>query len=519
MKTLRLLSLLIVAAIMFSCEKDVNEEKTGEVSFGISHLDLYDLKDGAVDPDWPYCPDDMVPVKAEIEINGVTYTPEVFYLSGELYTQAIRLATGTYNVTKFVILNAANEIIMATPETGAEFAEFITAGRTVDFNITVGEFTKTEVEVEVLCFMEHYYQEFGFNWFLIHEIIVREMCFFGDLCHKDPGFYAGTIYDDVFNLSDYPFDLPALFEVVVLKGQQRWEYTNYDMSKPEGERFIAPLCVQYPDLIRVDGEEFTFELYIYVPVGDGVQKVLFDSWTLTEVDGELDWSELVNDFNVVEFVVGSCNYVIDGNVIVYPPWQNLPEKTNAALSYKDYDISGYWELTINSVFPVATKYDFPVTGKHLGWCGDPNQVITNATHNFFVYGSLSNANWPDNMPVGLGDLAAVNWLFNNLHLYFDIDPIDGIFMSVDVLDLDETEAKDLQHAIWLALGFTQAQFPGSAQGGGTASQKAIDMAADARGNLDFVPLPGGWAAVLMVKDENGTPKVDKYQLIFTMVDP
>jgi hypothetical protein len=44
---------------------------------------------------------------------------------------------------------------------------------------------------------------------------------------------------------------------------------------------------------------------------------------------------------------------------------------------------------------------------------------------------------------------------------------------------------------------------------------AQQMAADAASHGNFVPLPGGWAAVLVIK--NNTPLV--YQLIFVVVDP
>ncbi len=530
MKTLRIVSLLIVAALMFSCEKDVKDEvKTGEVSFGISHLDPMNAKDDAVTPT-PDCPIDMVPVKASIKIDGIDdpFTPDVFYLNGELYTQALRFEVldeingTTYTITDFVLLNAEGNPIMATPKKDSDFAQYLTDPvlNALNLNFTVNAFKKTEKQIEVLCYMEHTYEYFGYNWFLIDEIIVREMCFFGDLCHKDPVFFEGTIYDEVFDLenSNYPFDLPALFEVRVSKENQQWIYQNYD----ENNNFIAPLCVKYPDLVKNEVETFTFELWVYVPVGDGVELVLFDTWVLPEDNGVLDWSPYLNEFDVVEFVIGNCNYDIS-DVNFYPPWQNLPETADANIQF-DLESDGYWTINVQSVSPDATGYDFPTSGTYLGWCGDAYQTIDPGLHTFNLYSSMNVIRpWPTGMTtnITLESLAKVNWLMNNL-TDFGYPALTGMFVEPDDLEITVQEAKDLQHAIWLILGFDpdNSQWPGTSQGGGTPTTEANTMAGAASDKGDFVPLPGGYAAVLMVaNDDQGNPDPANNQLIFTVVDP
>jgi hypothetical protein len=117
-------------------------------------------------------------------------------------------------------------IVMATPEAGADFAQYV--ARPVPFDIEVSEFAKTEEEVEVLCFIPERVEEFGFFWFVIEETIIREQCFFGDLCIKSKADYVGSYYDDLFDLDAYPFDLPAIYRVTIERAAPAWSqtYTN-----------------------------------------------------------------------------------------------------------------------------------------------------------------------------------------------------------------------------------------------------------------------------------------------------
>ena len=55
-------------------------------------------------------------------------------------------------------------------------------------------FLQNENLIDVLCFVPNDYELFGFFWFEITEITVREMCFFGDFCIAEPSIYANTEY-------------------------------------------------------------------------------------------------------------------------------------------------------------------------------------------------------------------------------------------------------------------------------------------------------------------------------------
>lgn len=445
--------LLALTFSVISCQKEEIHQSVvkQDVTFGIDLVNNENLKNDSFDYKCPSDEDDNLyePAVAQIEIkdaNNVTdtYYPEVFYLNGKLYTQAIKLESGSYSIIKFLLWNehpvtgTNPKIIMATPEKGADFADYVSEG--VDIDLNVNAFTKTEIQIDVLCFVPQYYNSFGFTWYEITELIIREFCFFGDICANGDGggngggnggngggsqeetawsgnfegegaawwyyfdtdgpatqsIYAGqqitdgtvtyqngtitidlgswtlqndsesvkiqgyndgnlptsrpapgnfsTYKGDQLTITVTPFryyaihldvegdgsklkndapystddfigsayddvpggiqiDMPAIFEVHVFRNGV--EVPNSPFSNLGNED--QPLCVQYPDRIRVANEEFTFKLYIFVPDGTGgFHYKHYHTFTSTD-DGPLDVDDLESD-GVIDFVLGNCNY-------------------------------------------------------------------------------------------------------------------------------------------------------------------------------------------------------------------
>jgi uncharacterized protein YcfL len=433
----------LIALAFAGCQKD--EFNTSvvqqELVFGIELIDPVSLKN---DP-WNYtCYTDedgnlLEPAIAQIEIkdkdNNVTiYYPPVYYLNDKLFSQSIKLNTGDYTITKFLLwtehpVSGSNpKIVMATPETNAEFSEYVSPS--VPFDFPVGSFVKTEINIEVLCFLPQEYDSFGFTWLELTEIVVRELCFFGDICangedeityqeeiafggnHQGPGFssnwwyyydtqgleeqpiYAGQELTDgtvkyqsnqliidlgswelqdvsqpvkiqwyangalpgfrpdpvtfaykgnqlIVNVPSYRFyvihldimkplhdpdeapykpedfagsdyedvpgglqvDMPAIFKIHAFRNDLELPKSPFYNIGMEDE----PLCVRYPDRIRISDEVFTFELHILVPDGqDGFHYQYYHTFTSID-DGPLDTEDLEND-GVIDFVLGTCNY-------------------------------------------------------------------------------------------------------------------------------------------------------------------------------------------------------------------
>ncbi len=519
MRTFRLLSILLMAGVLFSCQKDVApEDNLREVSFGITQLDPVLQKDGHLD--YIICPEDdqgdvLVPTVAEIVVNGTTHYPEVFYLDDKLYTQSIKLEPGDYTVTKFVLLTEIDGTpIMAIPELNSEFAEYVDTP--VEFTFTVTEFEKTDVPVEVLCYMPQYYDDFGFNWFGVGEVMVRSFCFFGDVCLKDPDAYAGSWYEGA--PGGLQIDISAITKVEVMREVAGdWVVTETFMNVEVEDGAVTeyhtnkPLCVTYPDRKQVDGEEFRFRLSILVDQGHAFDWVAFGTYKAID-DGELlhlndEPLEDIDNDGVFDFVLGTCNY--SPADIEFAPWQVLPETASVTLSYTDYSMGGYWEMDVHELSPEGS-YDFPSTGNYLGWCSDGESPMESGTYTFNLYSSLYDWGWPEGTPVSLESIARVNWLFNHLK-DFGYPAPRGMAVTPDDLDISYQQSKDLQHAIWLIL---EQDFPTPELGGGDPSDEAMAMRDAAMMHDDFLPLPGQFAAVLMLRDN-----VLLYQLVFILVDP
>jgi hypothetical protein len=500
MNSNKILLIVLLSAAFTGCQKDDAGKTvaTQEVSFGIDLMDIDGLKSGVFECQFDDQGNPLIPTVLEIDITDLdigttsTFNPQIFMLDGKLYSQAIKLATGQYSISKFLMLTEiGGTVVMAIPEASSEFGQYVVNG--VDFEFEVGEFSKTQVDVQVLCFSLEKVDEFGFFWFQTNEIVIREQCFFGDLCLKDPTDYAGSYYDDLFApLSNYPFDLPAIYKIEVIRNNGDWSksFTNIVVEDNVATEFIAPLCIKYPDRVDKD-DEFVFKLYIYVRVGSQFQYKYFHSWTIVN-DESFDSG---ND-GIMGFVVGNCNY--NGADLQLAPYQNLP--TSASITISSPGDPGYWNLNVNSVNP-AGNYDLPL-GEMTGWCGDQETTIIPGTKNMYIYSSLYSTNWPAGMPFNPQDIAKVNWLFNNLGNFAGFNTPTGNVITSN--DITQAQGLLIQDAIWEII-----------HGNTGISGMAMDMATAAANQGNFSPLPGGWAAILCVAFN----KPVQHQLIFTVVDP
>lgn len=496
MKNARILLFILLFAALAGCRKDDSDKTvaTQDVTFGIQWIGSDDLKSDPFD-----CPVDeqgnnLEASVIQIEITDTdigltsTFTPQIFVLGNKLYSQAIKLAPGNYVITKFLMLTEiGGTIVMAVPEQGSEMSQYVT--NSLDYGFTVSAFTKNEISIQVLCFTPARTAEFGFFWFQPNQVVVRQHCFFGDLCVKDPQDYAGSLYEN--QVTGLQIDMPAIFRIVVKKNGievPNSPFTNASLEAGWGVG--APLCVEYPDDLNIN-EVFTFELRILVRFGSGFQYLLFHTWTV------LDAEKIENGGDgIVDFVLGNCNF--SGTDLQLAPYQNLPQTASITISYPGDP--GYWGLNVNSVFP-AGNYDLPL-GSMTGWCGDQATVITPGTKNMYIYSSLYNTSWPAGMPFNTQDIAKVNWLFNNLGSFPGFESPSGYVITSD--DISIEQGLIIQHAIW-----------GIIHGTTGISGMALDMATAASNKEDFTPLPGGWAAILCVAFN----KPVQHQLIFTMVDP
>ncbi|MBE0650656.1 MAG: hypothetical protein IH595_07420 [Bacteroidales bacterium] len=477
--------LLVLIGIFSSCQKKSPDAPVTrqEVTFGIQTIDPGVLKSS--NDTWNCS--STIPDMAWIEIDGEDYYSQLTTVNGQLYTQSIQLTTGTHTVNHFVLYKendgkkgptAADPIVYGTPEIGSEFAVYVK--RPVGFPIEVNAFAKTEVSVQVLCFSADQYTKFGYNWFDVQEVVVREQFFFGDFCTKHFNDYAGSHY--ALQLTGLALDMPAIFKIMAyVQNGDSWDllpngnggdgsFTNDTQEANYGVG--APVTVIYPDNLG-QTDNFKFELYILVKQGEAFNFVLFHTWTFSD-----DEKIPAGNDGVVDFELGNCN--VGSADLQLPPYLNLPAQvtlkmnnTIPSTTLTQEGLPGYFDIILSNV---GSGFDI-ADGKYAANCFRIKGGINNAQHPYKVESSL----YPDLMGPLYKDLPwdKANWLMNHLANY------PGHTWS------------DVQQALWML------EDP-NYNGDSTCEKKpapitdiGLKMVADA--NLlgpGFVPAPGDLVAVV-----------------------
>lgn len=254
---------------------------------------------------------------ALIEIDETIYQVDVFYLNDKIYTNTLKLVPGDHILKMFVLVNDGGSpdnpdgdiIVQAAPLEGNTFANFVT--KPLPFQFGVDAFYKTEIPIELLCYEAADYEEFGFSWFSVEEIVVREFCFFGDICIDDYMTYTGSIYENQRNGLQH--DMPAIFKIDVIRnGDTLISYSNAEWFG-EGR----PLCINYPDYSSYT-DNYQFVLSILLKVDEAFDYVEVYTWETTDAEPLPN----IGDDNVLDFVMGDC--VPDADIIIPPPEDPSP---------------------------------------------------------------------------------------------------------------------------------------------------------------------------------------------------
>jgi len=464
---------LMVGLIAVSCDKAEDLPTEQDVVFKAATATTGFKADDDCDND--------VAHYALIEIDGETLKVDVFYLEGIIYTNTIKLSPGTHEIQNFVLQNdngtpdddSDDTIVKATPLTGSTYAEFVQ--NSLPFNFDVDAFYKAEINIEILCFEAADITDFGFAWFAVDQITVRELCFFGDFCTKYYEDYAGSLYE--LQTGGLRHDMPAIFKIDVYKNDEFLISYNNEEWFGEG----AALCVQYPDFDNVT-DNFEFVLSILVKAGMNFEYKEFHTFTTTD-DGTL--ANIGSD-NVLDFVLGSC--VPDADLIL-PPYMNLPiSATIETGSVVPGSLGTYFDVTLSDI---GLGYDIQ-NGLYGIFCADNTTGISlNTTYGMNIYSSLYPEFVPDAFNIQKDILDNINWLGNNLYRY------DGYTWE------------DIQDAVWMMMGqITTSSTPFATQ-----------MTADALAYGDgYLPPVGGWAAVLFI-DPSADDNDRVLQILFILVDP
>jgi len=380
----KLIYIFMIAAVLVSCKKNTTNEptpvnqQTQEVTFDVNTILESPDREYAV----PNCIDSIdgeINKYAQIVIMNSsqevdTFYAEVYYVEGLPYTKAIMLPVldddddcDTYTLLEFYVWDnngtpgydesarLDDQLFKAAPLAGSEFWDF--AVDHVDYTFEVCAFYKTKIKIDVLCFVPNDFELFGFFWFEITEITVREMCFFGDFCIDDPSIYANTEYASGGGVF---IDEAAIFQIRArhqVGDGPLVDMVGTDFDNMDWNGIGEPLCIRYPDY-DAEVDYYEFDLYLWAMVGSTMDWVLIDTYV---------WNDIFENTydpgtdGVWDFVVGDC--VASESNIVYPPYENIPDpplspgdliiteimQNPAAVS----DANGEW-------FEVYNKTDHPI---------------------------------------------------------------------------------------------------------------------------------------------------------------
>ena len=239
--------LILVSTIAISgCKKNESSQAQpdqqvyAEVSFNL-HKIIPEIERADFPFGLPEC-SELEPTFAEIIITNTNNPPDIAFQGrvdvftmpdGTMYTQAAKIwlalcpfgdpvCCEDFLLTQCMIYHQPAEgepiLIYAAPLEGSPaqgWLEDVDPPRKLNVPFTICKFEKYEVDVDVLCYEEAWYEYFGFVWFVPHEVMLREACFFGDICLKDPMDYIESHYANQFNFPG--IDLPAIIEIYLYK--------------------------------------------------------------------------------------------------------------------------------------------------------------------------------------------------------------------------------------------------------------------------------------------------------------
>ncbi|MDF1549375.1 MAG: hypothetical protein P1P88_16240 [Bacteroidales bacterium] len=388
---------VLIFLIIMSCQKNDNtgpSDSEQGVSFALSNNSTLKSTDCFSKPaDY-----------ANVVISGQTYKIDVFYINDKPYTNTIKLDAGEYVLTEFMLMDDNNTpdntsddlLIAATPHQGSEFAQFV--AQPLDISFTVEAFKKTELGISVICYQESDYSSFGFIFFEIGQVIVREQFFFGDLCVCRLDDYEGSLYSG--QSTGLQYDMPAIAKIEVWRnGVKTSEYSNEAWSG-EGQ----PLTVRYGDVLNHE-DNFEFKLFILVRQGTDFNYVHFYTWNFKD-------DEIIQngDDGIVDFVLGNCMPEAD---VVLAPWMNNPPALTYTISnWESPELGAYIDVTLSDI---PEGYEFG-NGIYPSNCADHSSpIFVGLPYEMNVYSSL----YPDQLPVFAQSdkWEKINWLYNHLDWY------------------------------------------------------------------------------------------------------
>lgn len=319
----------ISALLLSSCSKEENTEVQSQelvtLTFNALIQDLANrsaLKQSI--PNIPDCTDDtpfyveIILMQGESDMVGSSSEPFRIELeAGQLftkYTPELQLVPGTYHLAHFSIHNEAGDVVMLAPKSDSEMAIYSDTPLPMSIELRAG--TKPYADVPVLCYDNRDVNEYGYIFFDLDAIPLKEFCFFANYCDDNGRHYPARYSVDI-SIGDH-----SLYT----------EEINITGINENDQYFAEPLCVALPDLAIYEDDEEYIDYTVTLLSWDGVYTIDEE----IEFSGSLSREDIEDHFegddNVeYEHIFFNCDEDGNGNGDGEIP-EDLPDVEEAEFS-------------------------------------------------------------------------------------------------------------------------------------------------------------------------------------------
>jgi len=177
----KMLSLLLLTLLFYSCSSGGTEPQNGLVQLGFT---TGNTKNSAT------------PAKIYVSVKQGSQTIldkeelELIYLNGSYLSKSLALAPGNYQISEFLVADAADSVIYATPQTGSEYAHLVTTPLPVSLAVNADQ--TTSIQMDVVSTNGATAAQFGYTSFGINIIDVIRFSFAAMNLNADQSNYVLT---------------------------------------------------------------------------------------------------------------------------------------------------------------------------------------------------------------------------------------------------------------------------------------------------------------------------------------
>lgn len=206
-----------------SCSEKVVEIGTGTAEFSLSTQDEANLSKSDVSDNTEGILSYQIMISVEDMSGGAVFTDTVIplYVFGTGFiSENIKIKTGEYKLTKFLVINPAGEVVFATPLAGSPLAYLVNRPLPFSFRINADQVTK--IIPEVLPVGEYPPEQFGYAAFGIQ--IIKPLDFW-TICYVDNPIIMPPVMPVTAKLTvykpdgwHYSFRLEAKVNHLVIRG-------------------------------------------------------------------------------------------------------------------------------------------------------------------------------------------------------------------------------------------------------------------------------------------------------------